>query len=215
MKKLFLTSAGFINQEIIKVFLAELSKPISDTRILVVAYAQNSNEEFYINESKEELKRIGFVNITTVNMTGSIDIDSLVNFDVIYVCGGNTFAILNKIRETKLDVFIISQVSAGAIYVGVSAGSIIAGPDIEIAGWGSEGDKNEINLKDLKGFNFIDIAVFPHFHEELRGEVREFRKKVNYKVIELTNDQVVCVKDDMAKIIGSYFPFKSFRLGNN
>lgn len=203
MKKLFLTSAGFINQEIIKVFLAELSKPISDTRILVVAYAQNSNEEFYVNESKEELKRIGFVNIATVNMIGSIDIDSLGNFDVIYVCGGNTFAILNKIRETKLDVFIIFQVNEGAIYVGVSAGSIIAGPDIEIAGWGSEGDKNEINLKDLKSFNFIDIAVFPHFHEELRGEVDEFRKKVNYQVVEITDDQAVFVKGKNVRLIGS------------
>ena len=76
----------------------------------------------------------------------------------MYVCGGNTFKILHKLRETRLDVYITKQVEQGALYVGVSAGSIIAGPDIEIAGWGSEGDENEVNLQDLEGFNFTDIA---------------------------------------------------------
>jgi dipeptidase E len=210
MKTLFLTSAGFINQEISRAFLTELSKPVENTEVLVVAYAQNSQEEFYVNESKEELKNLGFKDITVVNMHHAVDVKDLANFDAIYVCGGNTFAILNKLRETGLDAFIISQVNSGAIYVGVSAGSIIAGPDIEIAGWGSEGDKNEIGLRDLTGLNFTNIAVFPHFHEELRVEVKEFRAKVKYEVIELTNDQAVFVKDSAAKIIGSFFPFKSF-----
>ncbi len=210
MKTLFLTSAGFINQQISKAFLAELQKPISETKTLIVAYAQNPNEEFYVNESKEELQKLGIKNITIANMHRTVDVASLDNFDVVYVCGGNTFAILNKLRETGLDKFIISQVNSGAIYVGVSAGSIIAGPGIEIAGWGSEGDKNEIGLKDMKGFHLSDIAVFPHFHEELRDEVKEFRSKVEYKVIELTNDQAIFVKDNEIKIIGSYFPFKSF-----
>lgn len=183
-------------------FLGELSKSVSGAKILIVAYAQNANEEFYVDESKKELEKIGFVNIAVANMHHSVDINTLGTFDVIYVCGGNTFAILNKLRETKLDTFIISQVSTGTIYVGVSAGSIVAGPDIEIAGWGSEGDKNEIGLKNLQGFNFVKISIFPHFHEELRGEVEEFRKRVNYQVIELTNNQAVFVKGDKSKIIG-------------
>ncbi len=56
-------------------------------------------------------------------------------------------AILNKLRETRLDQFIIENVNKGSIHVGVSVGSIIAGPSIEIAGWGSEGDKNDIGHK--------------------------------------------------------------------
>jgi dipeptidase E len=134
-------------------------------------------------------------------MHNTVDVKGLKKFDIIYVCGGNTFAILNKLRETKLDQFIIEAVNNGTIYVGVSAGSIIAGPDIEIAGWGSEGDKNEINLKNLSGFNLANVGIFPHFHEELRSEVEEFKKKVSYEVIELTNGEAVLVKNNQVKKI--------------
>lgn len=200
--KLFLTSAGFTNQAISKVFLEQLSRPASESRVLIVAYAQGLEEEFYINESKQEIQQLGFENIVVANMHTSIDVTTLGDFDVVYVCGGNTFAILKKLRETGLGDFIIRQVRNGAIYVGVSAGSIIAGPSVEIAGWGSEGDKNEIGLQDLTGFNLVGIEVFPHFHEELRSEVEEFKKKVPYKVFELTNDQTVFVNDSAATILG-------------
>ena len=203
MNKLFLTSAGIVNKEIRDSFIAELTKPVQESNVLIVAYAQNEQEEFYVNASKKELEDLGFTKIVVANMHYEVKVDSFTNIDVIYVCGGNTFAILNKLRETNLDNFIKKQVADGAIYIGVSAGSIIAGPSIEIAGWGSEGDRNEIALENFAGFNFVDIAVFPHFHKELRGEVDEFRKKVSYKVIELTNDQALFVKGDTVCLIGS------------
>lgn len=206
--KLLLTSAGFTNPEIAKVFLEQLPNPVSESRILIVAYAQGPEEEFYVNESKQEIQRLGFENIVIANMHSPVYVSALGNFDVIYVCGGNTFAILAKLRETGLGDFIIGQVRNGTIYVGVSAGSIIAGPNVEIAGWGSEGDKNEINLQDLTGFNLVGIEVFPHFHEELRSEVEEFEKKVPYKVFELANDQAVFVNDSDVKVIRIPLPGK-------
>lgn len=144
-----------------------------------------------MNESKKEIQQLGFEDIVIANMHNTVDVSNLGDFNVIYVCGGNTFAILQKLRETGLSAFIIQQVQAGAVYVGVSAGSIIAGPSIEMASWGSEGDENEIGLKDLSGLSLVDIEVFPHFHEELRSEVEEFKKKVSYRVYELTNGQAV------------------------
>ena len=50
MTKLLLTSAGLVNKEISQVLLRELRKPVDESRVLVVAYAQNENEEFYVNE---------------------------------------------------------------------------------------------------------------------------------------------------------------------
>jgi dipeptidase E len=202
LMKLFLTSAGFTNQEIARIFLKQLPNPVSKNRILIVAYAQNPEEDFYVNESKNEMQQLGFENIVVANMHNPIEVSGLGSFGVVYVCGGNTFSILNKLRETGLDIFIIQQVHAGAVYVGVSAGSIIAGPSIEIASWGSEGDKNEIGLKDMTGFNLVDFEVFPHFHEELHSEIEEFKKKVPYKVFELTNNQAIFVDDSEITLIG-------------
>ena len=79
----------------------------------------------------------------------------------------------------------------------------MAGPDVEIAGWGIDGDKNKVGLRDLIGFNFTNISIFPHFEEDKhKQEVEEFRKKVNYPVIELTDNQAVFVEGEGYKIIG-------------
>jgi peptidase E len=87
------------------------------------------------------------------------------------------------------------------LYFGISAGSIIAGPNIEIASWGSTGDTNDINLKDLTGLKLTKILVFPHFEDYLKGEVDEFRKKVDYPVIELKDSEALFIEGVKNKII--------------
>ena len=203
IKKLFLTSAGFLNKEVADVFLNELYREPSQSRVLMVAGGRTEEENHYIEESKKELVDLGFKNIFIFNLDRSITMDEVKNCDIIYVCGGNTYYLLKKFRETSLDKIVIELVNQGKIYVGVSAGSIMAGPDIEIAEWGKDGDKNDVNLKDLTGFNFTNIAVFPHFEKEKhKQEVEEFRKKVDYPVIELTDNQAVFVKGEDYKIMG-------------
>jgi dipeptidase E len=199
--KLFLTSTGLSSPKIIEGFLKILNGVPEKTCALVIAYGQNEIEEFYIEESKKQVQNLG-INTTSLNMQDSFEINELPNFDVMYVCGGNTFSILNKMREVRIDEFIKSEVARGAIYVGVSAGSIIAGPSIEIAGWGTGGDENEIGLEDLIGFGFTNIAVSPHFDiYSQKEEIEEFKKKVNYTVQELTDEQALVILDSDKYII--------------
>ncbi len=86
----------------------------------------------------------------------------------------------------------------------MSAGSIIAGKTIEIAGWGSEGDKNDVELEDLSGFGFTDVAVFPHYNVSQKDEVQEFRNQVTYPIIEITDNQMVIVKGKKVKRLGRF-----------
>ncbi|MBI2632852.1 MAG: Type 1 glutamine amidotransferase-like domain-containing protein [Parcubacteria group bacterium] len=105
-------------------------------------------------------------------------------------------------RVTGIDIFIKKVIGQEeSLYCGVSAGSIIAGPSIEIAGWGSEGDTNEINLEDLTGFHFTDIAVSPHFKSYLQQEVENFKNKVTYPIIALTDGEALFVQDTHYTII--------------
>jgi len=118
------------------------------------------------------------------------------DIDLFYLCGGNTFHIIHRLRATGLHKVIIAQVESGrSVYLGVSAGSIIAGPNIEIASWGSERDENEINLKDLSGFGFTDTAIFPHFRDELEDEVSEFRRRAAYPVREVGDGEAIYIED--------------------
>ena len=79
--------------------------------------------------------------------------EHLAGFDVLYIQGGNTFHLLDQMRRSGADR-IIRELVAGhlTVYCGVSAGSIVAGPEIGIAGWSPDWDRNEVGLTDLMGF---------------------------------------------------------------
>ncbi|HRZ30475.1 MAG TPA: Type 1 glutamine amidotransferase-like domain-containing protein [Candidatus Paceibacterota bacterium] len=200
--KLFLTSAGFADQNLRSFFIGNLGESPVNLRVVMLALIKDSEEKFYVDLSRKELEEIGFTSIKFINLNEGLEPKALEKFDLVYVCGGNTFAIYKKIKESGFAGKIEELVKDDKlIYIGVSAGSIIAGPDIEIAGWGSEGDENEVGLQELKGLGLTEVSVFPHYHEELKDEVEAFRRKVSYPVVELRNDQLVYVEGDNWEII--------------
>ena len=191
--KLLLTSAGLANDSITQAFLKLLEKDPETCTALIIAYGQTEEENFYINKAKEEVERLGFMTIV-LNMNDCPGISTLPDFDVVYVCSGNTFAILKKMCELGLPEYIKKQVESGAVYVGVSAGSIIAGPDIKIAGWGVDADINEIGLVDLIGLGLTNVSVYVHYEAERHSkEVEDFKRTVEYPIQAITNDQAVFV----------------------
>lgn len=53
----------------------------------------------------------------------------------IFVLGGNTFYLLHHMRRSGLDALVRRRVHDGAVYVGMSAGSIVAGRSVATAFW--------------------------------------------------------------------------------
>lgn len=169
---------------------------------MIVAYAKTRTEEFFVNEIRRDLIRIGCKHVTMLNMHNHFEAAKLGKFDFIYVCGGNVSSILEKLKETGMDEFIVDQVKKGAIYAGESAGSIIAGKNIEITAEIDKSDANEIELKDLKGLGLIGIAVFPHFKDKFRKEVDDLRKKAKYPIVEITDFQAIICEDKRYSVVG-------------
>lgn len=198
VKRMILTSQGLINQAIVNVFLSCLPKRPSDCRILVVFIKQSD-----LNESVEWLKNLGLKDIILFNLNRRTPTDVANNCDIIYVCGGNTFYILKRFRKTGLDEIVIRLVNQGVLYFGISAGGIITGPNIEIAGLETAGDRNNVKLKNLSGLNLIDFAVLTHFVEERDGkEAEEVRNRVSYSILSLTDNQAVLVRDHTYEVVG-------------
>ena len=194
--KLFLTSAGLQKKKIADFFLTILPKQPKNCSVLMMAYILSSEMQKYVDQARKELVDLGFKNIIFFDLKKDKFEEMVKEFDIIYVCGGNTFWILDRLRKIGLTEFIKDGVrNKGVIYFGVSAGSIIAGPSIEIAGWGSEGDKNTINLKDLTGFRLTKIAIFPHFRPQMKDEVKEFKKRVSNPVMELTDNEAIYIDE--------------------
>lgn len=201
--KLLLTSTGLGNKKIRDFFIAVLPRAPEECSVLMAAYAQNEYvESIYANESKNELMVLGINRIFVFNLNEEKFDDAGMMYDVIYVCGGNTFAILDRMRKTGIDGYIKKAVMAGvSFYVGVSAGSIIAGPNILTAGWGSEADGNFVGLSDLTGLQLTNVSVLPHLKFAYEARLKELAKSVDYPVIGLTDEEALLVEDSDVKKI--------------
>lgn len=195
--KLLLTSAGFLNKEVTETFLALLDKPAEKVHIVFIPTASRTYDEMkYVEESKQELVNLGINQITTLNLDHEIKKGEINHANVIYVCGGNTFYLLNKIQQSGFDKLLNDY---NEIYVGVSAGSIVVGPNIEVsAPW----DENDINLSDTTGLNIVNFAVVPHFQRKDHTVVENLKKQAKYEIVTLTDNQAVLVINGERKIIG-------------
>lgn len=200
--KLFLTSDGLSTQNLKNFFISQLPKEPKNCSLLLIFYKLDIEPEVYIEYTKEKIKSIGITDVTYFDMHNEKFVDINNKFDIIWVCGGNTYCILDRMKKTKIFNFIKkSMIEDNSLYFGVSAGSIIAGYDIKLAGWGSESDENTINLKNLTGLNFTDISILPHYKKSMKKELEKLKKTINYSIIGITDEEAVFIEDENYKIV--------------
>lgn len=197
--KLLLTSTGLQNQKIRDFFVSQFETLENKKACLLYTIRQESDWQ-WLDYYDGELKKI-CLKYDGINISQEKDLSDLQDYDIYYVCGGNTFYILDRLRKTNLDKVILKAIKKSKFYVGVSAGSIIAGPNIEIAGI-DNGDENDIALVDLKGFDLVPFNVSPHYVETGRADVEEFFKRKNEPVIAITDDQAIFVTENDHLLIG-------------
>lgn len=121
--------------------------------------------------------------------------NTLSKVDVIFVAGGNCFYLLQKANESGLTSIIKELKGSDKIYIGSSAGSCVAGPDLEPIAPIDEPEKAK--LDSTKAFGLVPLVVLPHHgnpkydivHEKV---IEEFGDK--YKIITLTDEQFISVK---------------------
>lgn len=196
--KLYLTSTGLENNIVADYFKTIfLPKELKDLSFLLISVQNDEIDAFYLQKTKDKLSQLGVTDIDIFELRDE-KFNAFREYDVMYVCGGNTFVYLDRIRKTGLDKFIIDSINNKSVYVGVSAGSILGGPDITIAG---DEDPNDIELKDLKGLGLTNIAIYPHYTEDKVGVLKEFRKTADYQILELTDDQAVYLNDKDMRLI--------------
>jgi len=196
---IFLTSTGLSSKNVYDKFkeIAD-SKSLKKVVIITTASSDKENNQ-YSQLALSQLKSVGFDVLDFYDFEND-GLKYLSQYDVIYVCGGNTFKLMKFAREMNFDKEVESLLKRGGIYIGVSAGSLIIGPSIQIANE-IHPDVNEVGLADFKGFNIIDLIVFPHYSSEFGEEIKSFESKNNIKVERLTNSQAILVKDGKKTLI--------------
>jgi len=134
MKKILLTSAGFDNKNLEKVFLENVGKPANVVKVLFVPTAANDDEsKEMLPLCREEIVRVGISpdNIVTYDLDRQMSDSELEKYDAIYFCGGSETYLMQKINEVNFGEVLMRAVENGLFYIGVSAGSMIATPSVE------------------------------------------------------------------------------------
>ena len=114
-------------------FAAMLGKPFSDARVLFIPAAVCDDEGWAMARIlRRELLWLGCVsqNITDYMLDGSKSEDEVMTYDVMFFTGGWDTHLLKCINRIGFDRIVRKFVAANKVYIGVSAGSIVATPGI-------------------------------------------------------------------------------------
>lgn len=131
-------------------------------KCLFIDYASEDFEgdADYTSSSMEKIRSLNFDIIALKNGYDFND-----NIDMIYVRGGNTTKLVHLLREFDQFEKIKAMVSGGTLFVGESAGAVLAGSDTE---WTLASEPYDFDVKKkfgdnaLKGFGFVDKMIFVH-----------------------------------------------------
>lgn len=127
MKKIILTSTGFDNENIMNKFISLLSVDVKNAKILFVITAANDPDAVRIlSGCLDDLTKCGIQdkNITIYDMHKLISQEEINKYDAIYVCGGSTEYLIDRMNELKIRNILDKYLENGGIYIGVSAGSV-------------------------------------------------------------------------------------------
>lgn len=128
MKKIILTSAGFENKLIEQKFLEMVNKPSNEIRaIWIPTAAIHEDAKAVLPKCMDDLLNAGILseNIKTYDLDYTMSYEEIITYDVIYVCGGDSRHLLNKMQESNFVTLLKRFIDHGGIYIGVSAGSCV------------------------------------------------------------------------------------------
>ncbi len=185
------------------------------TRTLAfVTAASLGDEDAYHQRAREALEP----GVTVRHLDWRRDPRStLAQADALFVGGGNTYALLKRLRQAGLLEPIRARVEAGMPYMGSSAGSNLAGPTIL-----STNDWNVVGLREFGALGLVPFNVNPHYLEtdpamaaqsETRDErIAEYHVVNGNPVVGIEESTAVRVDDGVATVQG-HGRAKLFRRG--
>jgi len=188
MKKMLLASTSTIyGQKYLEYLHDEIKNLFSGCKkILFVPYARPSGISHleYTEKAKNVFK---ILNLEIIDYTNEDLRESLEKCDGIFIGGGNTFLLLDKLYQYSLIDILKNKIDSGIPYLGTSAGTNICGMTI-----GTTNDMPIIHVKSFEALGIIHFNINPHYLDpidglEHMGESRETRINEFHKL----NDQVV------------------------
>ncbi|HEX2914163.1 MAG TPA: Type 1 glutamine amidotransferase-like domain-containing protein [Chloroflexia bacterium] len=174
--KYLLTSAGIKNSSIHNALLELLGKPIAEASALCITTASYAIPggthrawEFFTGQATTPMTELGWKSMGVLELTALPSIGKALwvpvveETDVLLVNGGDPLYLCYWMRQSGLADLLPSL---RAVYVGLSAGSMVMTPRIGeyFVGWTPSSDTAS---DDDETLGLVDFSIFPHLDHEM------------------------------------------------
>ena len=182
----------------------------SASNILLIPYAGiNINFENYASLTKKNFGELGY-NVESIHMAKE-PFRSIKEAGAILVGGGNTYALLHRMHESKIVNLIREEVNKGKPYIGWSAGSNVACPTIKTSNDWTAGVPKGINIVRLDALRLVPFQLNPHYKdpEPIKNEESNEDRILEFMttnpgiyIVGLRNGSILRIEGKNVKLIG-------------
>ncbi len=208
--KLLLTSNGLVNESITKALFDLVGKRPEETSLVFVPTASNieTGDKTWVIDDLINVKRQNFKSISIADISAvpeDVWRPQFEGADVIFFEGGDSYHLMQWLTKSGLEK-VLPELLQTKVYVGISAGSMIAGPDLDLrlskVIYGERAEE-----KSVVGLGYVDFYFLPHlnspeFAVRTEDTVREAMGKVTRKTYVLDDQSALKVVDSTVEVVG-------------
>lgn len=188
---LIITSIGLSTKGLEPIFSELIQKHNIKNVAIITSAAEDRENNKFAQLAKQQLISFNIQNIQFIDLYCQ-DVSELEPFDLIYIGGGNTFALLKSIQQQKDGLNRLREILIRKDVIGVSAGSILLTPIIRLA---NEVEPDEyIEVDNFNALNLVPYEVCPHYEDRMKEELDKYKSKYNTIVKTLTNEEYFAIE---------------------
>ncbi len=174
--KLLLTSEGITNPSIAKVLLELLGKPIEKSCVAYIPTAANGEEgdKGWVNVNMDAIRKFDPLSFDVIDISiepKTVWLPSFEQTDLLVFGGGNVEYLLDWLEKSGVKA-VLPDLLKTRVYMGLSAGSMVAAKTISLSQTGILYYEKTGTLQKREGLAFVDFEIRPHLNSPDFPKVR-------------------------------------------
>ncbi len=176
------------------------------TQVLFIPFSLRDRRA-YTAKIEARLREMG-LSVQSVHDTSNM-IRAVREAEVIFVGGGNTFRLLKGLYDHELIEPIRRAITGGALYIGSSAGSIVAGPSLK-----TTKDMPVVQPRSFDALDLVPFQISPHYldpdpssihmGETQEERITQFLEENDAPVVGLREGSMLKVQDGAVHLKGPH-----------
>lgn len=127
----------------------------------------------------------------------------ITQFDAIMIEGGNTFKLIQEIRETNFFSMLKKFYQSGKSIYADSAGAIMLGSDIQTAFLGDDADEDHLKLQDYRGIDLLSSwAIHAHATSDEFDDLNDLLFDKANPILALAEETGIYIKENELTVYG-------------